>query len=169
VASSIALTIDEPGTSPRLAQTLAGSLRIQRGVAAGNVSDLVDNTAGGTLAVSETSAGVQTSSATIGPFSIRTATPASGALRAATSGDSATLLVAGQTFTVGVPQAIDLDRTTLEPTGGVYRVIASDGSRLTATLVAAAGSTPASATLAIDTDGDGAVDGSLSVPWEFIY
>ena len=168
-ATQIALTVDEPGTTPLLSQTLAGSLVIERGVALGNIADHVSNLSGGALTVTETENGVPAASATIGPFSIRTATPLSGALRAATAGDGATLVVAGQTFTVAVAQAIELDRSTQEPTGGVYRVSASDNSRVTATLVAASGTTLPSATLAIDTDGDGVDDGILSVPWDFIY
>jgi hypothetical protein len=168
-ATAMALTVDEPGTTPQLGQRLDGGLRIQRAVTAGSAADQVGSLSGGTLTVTETENGAPTVGATIGPFSIRAVTSTSGALRAATAGDSATLVVAGQTYTVAVTQAIELARATVEPTGGVYTVRASDNSRLTATLAATTGTTPAAATLAIDTDGDGTDDGSLSVPWEFIY
>jgi len=65
-----------------------------------------------------------------------------------------------------IPAAIPYPPSTLEPTAGTYRVTANDGCRVTATLSAAGGT--ASATLAIDADGDGIDDGSQSVPWEFI-
>ena len=136
-------------------------------MAAGNRNEVVNSPAGTTLAITDRSDGTVTASATLGPFSIRSTLSASGAARAATAGDSATLVVGGQTLAVSVLQAIDLGSTTLEPTAGVYRVSATDGSRVTVGL-AVSGDT-STATLAIDADGDGRDDGNVSVPWEFIY
>jgi hypothetical protein len=87
--------------------------------------------------------------------------------RAAGAGDSATLVAGGQGPSLAVLQAIDLSASTLEPAAGVYRLTAADASRPTATLAAAGGE--AAATLAVDADGDGGDDGSISVPWDFVF
>jgi len=167
LATDIALAVDEPDSTPLLSQSFAGSLGLQRGVAVGNRSEVVNSPAGTTLAITDLSGWTVTANATLGPFTIRSTLSAAGAARAATAGDSATLVIGGQTLAVNVSQAIDLGATTLEPTAGIYRVSATDGSRVTVAL-SASGDT-STATLAIDADGDGRDDGNVSVPWEFIF
>lgn len=167
-ATNIALAIEDLGTTPTLGQSIAGALTIERAVVAGSRADKVTSPLGGTLTVGESSGGTPGPSATLRAFSIRTSIPTSGTLRLATTGDSVELVAGGVTFSVGVLQSIDLGPTTLEPIAGVYQVRAPvDNSQLKATLSTAGGT--ASATLLVDADGDGTDDGSISVPWEFIY
>jgi hypothetical protein len=167
-ATNIGLAIEDLGATPALTQSLAGALTVERTVAAGSRTDHVFAPLGGSLTFSESSGGATFASATLASFSIRTSTPTSGTVRLATTGDSAEMLVGSARFSIGVLQSIDLSATTLEPVAGIYQVRAPvDNSQLTATLSSASGS--ASVTLAIDADGDGTVDGSVSVPWESIY
>ncbi len=48
------------------------------------------------------------------------------------------------------------------PTSGVFQVTAGDNSKLTATI------TNRVAALAVDTDGNGAIDGTVSASWDFL-
>lgn len=166
-ASNIALGIEDLGSTPVLTQSLAGALTLERTVVAGDRVDHVFAPAGGSLTVSE-SGGATTTSATLTSFSIRTAVPTSGAVRLATTGDVAELLVGSARFSIGVLQSIDLGTTTMEPVAGIYQVRAPvDSSQLMVTLSSASGG--ATATLAVDTDGNGTFEWSVSYPWDFIY
>jgi hypothetical protein len=50
-----------------------------------------------------------------------------------------------------------------EPASGSFRMTASDSSQLTTTI------TPGVAALAIDTNADGIVDGTISSTWDVLY
>jgi hypothetical protein len=165
-AGGLSLTVDEPGV--QLVQTYVGGLRIARtATAAGDRNETLSAPIGVTLAVTETSSGSTTRAALYGPYTIHYTVPASGAFSAGTAGDTLTASAGANTFTVAVLQPIVLDAAAAQPAGGGYRVTAQDGSRLTATITS--GTTESTATLAVDTNGDGTNDGTLSVPWDFIY
>lgn len=166
--ANLSLTAEEIGSVPALSQSFVGGLRIARTVASSNRGELVDSLAGVTLAVTETSGGTTMLAATYGPFSVRYAQPVTAPLAVGQVGDAVTAMSNGDTFAIEALQSLPLSPTTLEVAGnGSYRVTAQDSSRLTATLSPSAEG--GSAVLAIDTDGDGTVDGSLSVPWDFVY
>jgi hypothetical protein len=163
--SNLALAVDTVGTAT--AQSFAGGLRIARTASAGSFAETVSSPAGATLGVTETSDGSVAHAATYGPFGIRYAVPAGGATSVGQAGDLATAAAGGDTFTIEVLQPIVLASPGAQPASGSYRLTAQDGSRLTATI--ASGTPESSVALAIDTDGDGIDDGTLSVPWDFIY
>ncbi|MDO8420288.1 MAG: hypothetical protein Q7S90_09645, partial [Rubrivivax sp.] len=115
----------------------------------------------------DSSGGAVTHSAALGPFAIHATQGPAGTLKVGAVGDIATVAAAGSAWVVTVLQPVELSAATLEATAGSYRVTAPDGSRLTVSLSAPGGTS--SATLVIDTDGDGKDDGSLSIPWEFVF
>ncbi|HAK95700.1 MAG TPA: hypothetical protein DCM87_12055 [Planctomycetes bacterium] len=164
---NLALTVTEIGSAPLLTQTFAGGLRIARTVNAGNRSEVAGMPAGETLAVTERSGGVTTLAASYGPLSVHYTLSAGLPLAVGQAGDEVTASSEGQAYVAGVLQPLQLSPATLEAIDGSYRVTAQDASRLTATLFPSADG--GSALLAIDTNGDGTDDGSLSVPWDFIY
>jgi hypothetical protein len=165
--SNFALVVDEPGSSPVLGQSFAGGLRIARTATSGNVADALTSPLGVTLNVAETSGATVVRSAAYGPFNVRYTVPAGGGATIGQAGDTATVTSGSDSFTVSVLTAIAMPATG-QPTAGVYRVTAQDASRLTATLSGSSGA-DSTAALAIDANGDGTDDGTISVPWDFIY
>jgi hypothetical protein len=163
--SSVSLDIDEPGTS--LAQHYAGGLRIARSATPATLADAVSTPVGVTLAVTESSGGSTTRGAVYGPIAVHSTVPASGPLSVGQAGDVLTASAGGNTFAVAVLQPIVLAASGAQPGGGSYRVSAADESRVTATITS--GATESTVALAVDADGDGTDDGTLSVPWDFVY
>jgi hypothetical protein len=165
-ATSIALTVDEPGTTPLLSQNFVGGLRIARTATGGNFAETATAPLGVTLNVAESSGSTVLRTAAYGPFSVRYTISTSGDVSIGQAGDSATVTSGSNSFTIGVVTAISVPASG-QPPAGVYRVTAQDNSRLTATL--SISGTDSSAALAIDTNGDGTDDGTIAVPWDFIY
>lgn len=165
--ASLALVVDEPGTSPVLGQNFIGGLRIARTATGGNFADTLSSPVGVTLNAAETSGASVVRSAAYGPFSIRYTVPASGGATIGQAGDTATVTAGSDSFAVSVLTPIAMPASG-QPTAGVYRVTAQDASRLTATLSGSSGA-DSTAALAIDANGDGTYDGTISVPWDFIY
>jgi hypothetical protein len=165
-ATSIALTVDEPGAMPLLSQNFVGGLRIARTATGGNFAETATAPLGVTLNVAESSGGTVLRTAAYGPFSVRYTISTSGDVSIGQAGDSATVTSGSNSFTIGVMTAISVPASG-QPPAGVYRVTAQDNSRLTATL--SISGTDSSAALAIDTNGDGTDDGTIAVPWDFIY
>jgi hypothetical protein len=163
--SGLALAVETLGTTT--AQSFAGGLRIARTATAGDFAETLSSPAGATLTVTETSGGSVAHAATYGPFSIRCTVPADGARGVGQAGDLATAAAGSDTFTIEVLQPTVLASPGAQPASGSYRLTAQDASRLTATI--ASGTPESTVALAIDTDGDGSDDGTLSVPWDFIY
>jgi hypothetical protein len=163
--SSLSLVIDEPATS--LAQNYSGGLRIARNASPTSVADTLSSPTSVTLGVTESSSGVTTRSVAYGAMNVHTTVPASGAFSVGQPGDILTANSGGNTFTVTVLQPIVLAAPSAQPNGGSYKVTAGDNSRLTAIITS--GATESTAALAVDTNGDGTDDGTLSVSWDFIY
>lgn len=164
-ASSLSLVVESVGTTT--VQNFGGGLRFARSASGGSLNELVSTPAGVALAAGESSGGTTVRSASYGPMSVHHAVPASGNRSVGEPGDSVTATSAATTFTVSALQTIVLANASAQPAGGVFRVSAADGSRVTATI--SAGATDSTAALAVDADGDGVDDGSLSVPWDFVY
>lgn len=160
-ASNLALAIDEIGST--VSRTLSGGLRIARTASSGNFAETVTSPAAATLELSELDGATVTRAASYGEFSIRYTAPAAGGLAVGLEGDTLTAAASGNTFGVSVLQPLVLASSGAVPSSGTYRLTAADSSRLTAAI---GGDT---AVLAVDTDGDGTDDGTLSVPWDFIY
>jgi hypothetical protein len=165
-AASIALTVDEPGATPLLSQNFIGGLRIARTATGGNFTETATAPLGVTLNVAESSSGMVLRTAAYGPFSVRYTISTSGDMSIGQAGDTATVTSGSNSFTIGVMTAISVPASG-QPPAGAYRVTAQDNSRLTATL--SISGTDSSAALAIDTNGDGTDDGTIAVPWDFIY
>jgi hypothetical protein len=164
-ASNLALSIATVGTTS--VQDFAGGLRVARTATGGNFAEIVSAPAAVTLAVSE-SGGTSTRAATYGPFSIRYTVPTSGAYSVGAAGDLVTAASGGNTFEISVLQPMVLASSDAQPSSGSYRLRAQDNSRVTVTISAGTGG-ESSAALAIDTNGDGTDDGTLSVPWDFVF
>jgi hypothetical protein len=160
-ASNLALAMNDIGST--LSQTLSGGLRIARASTSGNFADTVSSPAAVTLELTELDGATVTRAASYGPFSIRYAAPAAGGLSVGQAGDTLTAVAGSNTFAVGVLQPLALASPGAPPSSGTYRLTGVDNSRLTVALASG------TAELAVDTDGDGTDDGTLSVPWDFIY
>jgi hypothetical protein len=164
-ANSLALTVATVGTTT--VQEFAGGLRIARTATGGDFVETVSSPTGVTLAVTETSGGNPVRAATYGPFSIGYTVPTTGSYSVGAAGNQATAAASGNTFTIVVLQSIMLASSRAQPASGNYRLTAQDNSRLTATITGGAGDSTVA--LAVDTDSDGTDDGTLSVPWDFVY
>jgi hypothetical protein len=160
-ASNLALAIEDIGST--LSRTLSGGLRIARASTSANLADTVSSPAAVTLELTEFDGATVTRAASYGPFSIRYAAPAAGGLSVGQAGDTLTAAASSNTFAVSVLQPLALASSGAVPSSGTYRLTAVDNSRLTVAIASD------SAELAVDTDGDGTDDGTLSVPWDFIY
>lgn len=164
--SNLSLSVDEQGTAPPLVQTFGGGLRIARDASGGAADETLSAPIGITLLAAESSGATVLRSAAFGPMSVRVAVSAGGAVSFGQPGDTVSATSGGTPYTVGVQQAIDMPATG-DPTAGRYTVGAPDGSRLAATI--SSGSGGSTAALAVDTTADGVDDGTVSVPWEFVY
>lgn len=164
--SSLSLTVDEQGTSPPLVQSFGGGVRIERSVLAGTFAERLTSPVGVTLLAAESSGASVLRSAAFGPMDVHVTVTAGGTTTFGQVGDSVTAASGAKTFAIGVQQSITVPAAA-DPSGGGYRVTAQDGTRLTATI---SSSTSGSvATMAVDTNADGIDDGTISVPWEFVY
>ncbi len=165
-ASSLALAVGTVGTEST--QDFAGGLLIARAATGSNFAETVSAPAGVMLSVTESSGGTPVLAVDYGPFSVRYTVPSSGSYSVGAAGDLMTAVADGNTFAISVLQPIVLASSDAQPSGGSYRLTAQDNSRLTVTITAGTGG-ESSATLAVDTSGDGADDGTLAVPWDFIF
>lgn len=159
--TSIAITVDEVGAT--LAQSVSGGMRFARVATSGDFAELARSIVSpvpATFTVSETG-GTQTRTAVIGPFTVSGTLGASGAYSYGAPSDSATVDhgIGPMTLTVLAPIQGTGD---VAPTSGQFRALATDNSRLTATI------TNGTASLALDTDGDGSDDGTVAYSWDFL-
>lgn len=164
-ANSLALTVATVGTTT--VQEFAGGLQIARTATGGNFVETVSSPTGVTLAVTETSGGNPVRAATYGPFTIGYTVPTTGSYSVGVAGNQVTAAAGGNTFAISVLQPILLASSGAQPASGKYRLTAQDNSRLTATITSGTGDSTVA--LAVDTDSDGSDDGTLSVPWDFVY
>jgi hypothetical protein len=164
--SNLSLSVDEQGTAPPLVQTFGGGLRIARNASGGAADETLSSPIGLTLLAAESSGATVLRSAALGPMNVRVVVAAGGAVSFGRPGDAVSAASGGTTYTVGVQQAIDMPATG-EPTAGRYTVSAPDVSRLAVTI--SGGASGSTAALAVDTTADGVDDGTVSVPWEFVY
>jgi hypothetical protein len=165
-ASNLVLSIATVGTTS--VEDFAGGLRIARTATGGNFAETVSTPAAATLSVTDSTGGTPTVAATYGPFSVRYTVPSSGAYSIGVAGDVMTAASGGNTFEISVLQPIVLASSDAQPSGGSYRLRAQDNSRVTVTISAGTGG-ESSAALAVDTNGDGTDDGTISVPWDFVF
>ena len=166
--SSISITSVESGGA--LTNSTTGGTRFRRQSISGNYADLSQSiTIPSPVALtnSETSGGV-TRTRVVGPFAAVTDSVTSSGTGAYSFG------LAGETVMVD-PGTISgaLTVTVLQPVQGAgpggapgsgsFRIVAQDNSRITATV------TGAVVTLAVDTNADGADDGTITTTWDFLY
>ncbi len=162
--SSLTIAITESGT---LSSTITGGMRFSRTATNGDFVELaqsIDSPAT-KLTISETE-GTTTRTRVLGPFSLHdsvtTGSYSYGAVNDTftvvdTAPSVATVSFAG---TVLVPvQGTGLGNA---PSSGSFQMIASDNSKLTATI------TNGVAAIAIDTNADGAIDGTISAAWDVL-
>jgi hypothetical protein len=143
---------------------IAGGLRYLRSAAAGaysEVSGSISTPAAQTLTFAE-SGGTTNRTVVIGPFSVRSSVQAGGAVSLGATIDTLTVTWNGYPLAVAVMQPLVASGSDEAPASGGFQVTATDNSRVTTTV------TNGTASLAVDTNGDGTVDGTLTVPWESI-
>ncbi len=162
--TDINVSIVESGTD--YTSLITGSMIFKETSTGGNIllQAMSIDSPNATLTYVENSHG-QTRKEIIGPFSVGETISTSGAYAFGFPGDTATVTVAfpGNTGTnVMVAAVTQLNGSGPDaiPGGGSFTVTATDGSRLTATI------SNAVVDLAVDSNGDGNVEGHVSEPWE---
>jgi hypothetical protein len=148
--ADIAIDIaDAAGTS-----TLVGGGRFERTVTAADAAELSTSVAGG-LTVAE--AGV---TRLLQTYSVASARTGAGAYSLGAAGDTMTVVADALGGAVSITVLQPVQGTDPEaPVSGALEIAALDGSTLTLTVVNGA------VTLDLDTDGDGAVDDTLTTTW----
>ena len=162
--SSINITSTESGGT--LTNTTTGSTRFSRQSVGGNYTELsqsITTPTPATLTYSETEAGV-TRTRVVGPFTLSDSVT-SGAFSLGGVGETATVTTASASgaLTVTVLQPVQATGLGVAPSSGSFQITAQDNSSLTGTV------TSGGVTLAIDTNADGTVDGTVATTWEFLY
>jgi hypothetical protein len=159
-----AVNIQIAETGGTLSSTLSGATRFARLATSGDFAELsqsIVTPAPATLTVSETD-GTTTRTRVLGPFAVTRSVSAAGVYRLGATTDALTVDAGlGSALTVNVLAPLE-GTAGADPASGSFRVLATDDSRLTTTVTAGV------AALAVDTDGDGVDDGSVTYPWEFL-
>jgi len=141
--------------------TITGSLRFDRTVSPGGISETAQNVPSETLSFSE--GGMDT---TLSEFLINaTGGPASG-LVLGSSGE--TVVYSHSSSALDADMVLEIEEALvfgpwLEDPSGAFTVTAEDDSNLAVTL------DDGSVILAVDTDGDGSTDGTIGTSWEELY
>ncbi len=163
------INIRSSEVSSMLTNTITGGIRFLRQPVSGSFIELsqsVTAPATETLTYSETEGG-PTITRVVGPFVVHDSVAASGtgAYSIGLAGDTATVDPGTISGVLTVTALSPVQGTSMgnAPVSGSFRIVAQDNSRLTAT-VAGSG-----VTLAIDTNADGADDGTISTTWDFLY
>jgi hypothetical protein len=154
--TSIAITASSPAES--LSQTITGSMRFLRTAANSSLNETWASIPGGpALTFSESSGTTRV----MGSFNMNGYVTATG-MYAYGSGtnDAATVDSGLGPLTVKVTTPIQGPSLGVAPTSGVFQMTAGDMSQLTATI------TNGVASLAVDTNGDGTIDGTVSASWD---
>jgi hypothetical protein len=163
-AVQITLTdIDLTAADASLSTQTTGGMLYSRSVASGALTE-VSSSSAKTLTLAE-SGGAANHTVAIGPFSVRSSVAQDGTVSiGAISGTPDTLNVEGDgtPFTATMLQPLQALSASSAPTAGSFSVSADDNSRVTATV------TNGDVSLAVDTDADGTVDGTISVPWDYL-
>jgi hypothetical protein len=160
--ATVSITVTESGGT--LTQTIAGGLRFERVVTGGNIAEVarsIDSPAT-TLTATDTDASLS-HTVVMGPFAVSATRATGGDYSYGAATDSATVNPDSRGPMALTVLAPVLGSGTADPASGQVRMLASDNSRLTMTI------TSGTASLAVDTDGDGVDDGTVAYPWEFIY
>ena len=152
-----------------LTNTTSGGTQFLRQSASGSFTELSQSvTAPATeaLTYSETEGGV-TRTRVVGPFAVHDSVTGSGtgAYSFGFAGDTVTVdpgTISGM-LTVTALSPVKGASVGSAPSSGSFRIVAKDNSSLTATV------TGSGVTLAIDTNADGADDGTISTTWNFLY
>jgi hypothetical protein len=159
--SSIIITA--ASTVDTLSSTITGSMIFTRQSTNNNFAEASQSTnAASTLTFSEDN-GTTTLTRVVGPFTMHDSITSAGAYSYGTDpADSATVDSGLGPLSVKVNTPIQGTSLGASPASGIFNVTAADMSQLTATI------TNGVAALAVDTNGDGKVDGNVSAPWDFL-
>ncbi len=140
---------------------MAGGMHFQRVAAGGTFTELarsIDTPVQQAFTWSESSATINRTHA-IGPFSV-SATVTNTSFSLGSTTDTLTVDSGLGPLVVTVAQPLQGGALVTAPTSGAFKVVATDGSQLTVTV------TNGVAASAVDTNGDGSVDGTISAPWD---
>jgi hypothetical protein len=163
------VTITNAETAGTLSTSITGGMRFYRLKTASSSSERAESIDTTTkLTFIESNGGSTTRTHVVGPFIMRGVVTITGQYSMGTGGsappeDTATVDLGLGPFTVSVPQPIQGLSLGSVPASGSFKMTAPDSSQLTATI------TNGVAELAIDTNADGTVDGTISTTWDFLY
>ncbi len=154
----MAIDITAASQVEALSQTITGSMRFMRTATNNSLNETWTSIPGGpALAFSESGGTTRV----MGSFNTNGTVSAAGMYAYGTGPTDAATVDSGLgPLTVKVTTPIQGPSLGAAPTSGVFQVTADDKSQLTATI------TNGVAELAVDTNGDGTIDGSVSASWD---
>ena len=162
------LNVTSSESGGTLTNTLTGGTRFARDAASGTYTEQsasISSPAAVTLTNSETQNSV-THTRIIGPFAISDSVAGSGtgAYSFGNVGEIAKVDPGSSigVLTVTIQSPVQGSTIGTAPTTGSFKIVALDGSSMTVTIGAS------TITLAIDTNADGTIDGTVSTTWEFL-
>jgi hypothetical protein len=159
------INITAASTVDLLSSEITGSMTFARQSTNDNLTEVSQSTnAASTLTFIEKNNGIMTWTRVVGPFIMHDSITAGAYSYGTDPNDLATVDSGLGPLSVKVNTSTPIQGTSLgaPPASGSFQVTAADMSQLTATI------TNGVAALAIDTNGDGKIDGNVSAPWDFL-
>jgi hypothetical protein len=162
-----AIDIRASSTAETLTNTITGSTTFWRQAANNDLTEFWQKVPAAPALTFTENNGTTTRTRIMGSFTMHGSVSAAGMYAYGTGTmDSATVDSGLGPLTVKVPTPIQGPSLDAAPTSGVFQVTAADMSQLTAAITIKDNET--FATLAVDTNGDGTIDGNISAPWDFL-
>jgi hypothetical protein len=156
------INITAASTVDTLSSMITGSMTFARQSTNDNLAEVSQSTkAASTITFSENN-GIMTRTRVVGPFIMHNSITAGAYSYGTDPTDLATVDSGLGPLSVKVNTPIQGPSLGAPPASGNFQVTAVDMSQLTATI------TTGVAALAIDTNGDGKIDGNVSAPWDFL-
>jgi hypothetical protein len=155
------INITAASTAETLSNTITGNMLFARQATNNNLAEISQSIPAAQALTFQESDGTTTRTRIMGSFIMHDSVTAAG-YSYGIAADSATVDSGLGPLTVMVNTPIQGTSLGTAPASGSFQVTAADMSQLTATI------TNGVAALAIDTNGDGTIDGNVSAPWDFL-
>jgi hypothetical protein len=149
--------ITAASTVETLTNTITGSMTFSRQAMNGNLAEISQSVPAAPALTFQESDG---HTRVMGSFIMHDSINAAGMYSYGITADSATVDSGLGPLTVKVNTPIQGTSLGAAPASGIFQITAADTSQLTATV------TNGVAALAVDTNGDGTIDGTISVQWD---
>jgi hypothetical protein len=160
--SLTSIGITASSTVETLTNTITGSMIFKRQATNNNLGEVSQSIPAAPALTFTESDGTTTRTRVMGSFIMHDGINAAGMYSYGIAADSATVDSGLGPLMVKVNTPIQGTGPGAAPASGVFQVTAADTSQLTATI------TNGVAALAVDTNGDGTIDGNISAPWDFL-